>query len=91
MCVCVCVCVREREMYSGDLNWELLIVHYSNGSDSLFHGLNSQPFDPPLSISPSFGHAEAVAAAEAKFLRQNSHFVYFIQINNSKLKHLWQT
>ena len=46
----VCVGVREREMYSGDLmysedlNNELLIVHFSNASDALYHGLNSQPF-----------------------------------------------
>ena len=28
-----------------DLNSELLMVHYSSGSDDLYHGLNSQPFE----------------------------------------------
>ena len=42
---------ERKEMYSGDLTYSgdlisgLLTVHYSNGSDALYHGLNSQPLE----------------------------------------------
>ena len=44
---------KRGEMYSGDLNSELLIVHYSNGSDAGYHGLKrpSLLIRSPLYIS----------------------------------------
>ena len=38
-------CTVGDLIYSGDLNSELLMFHYSNGLDALYHGRNSQLFE----------------------------------------------